>query len=189
MIRTIKGMKGIKLFLGVVAVVVCFVACGTPPAETVSPVAAEPVPEPEPAPVPAVIQAEDPSVEITQEEYDKTFAEVEGVINELNTTIKAKNMRKWEEYLTPKFRGFILSRQNLAELNEMPLLKRNNITITSLKDYFDHVVAPSRANVRLDNLKFTDQNRVQAFMKLNNEENVLIYQLEKINNNWKISVW
>jgi hypothetical protein len=185
-------MKGIKLFFGVFVVtwVVFLVACGTP-AEAVKPVPVEPVPkiEPEPKPVEAVIQAEDPSVKITREEYDRTFAEVEGVINELNAIIKAKDMRKWEDHLTPKFRGSIMSRQNLAELNETPLLKRNNITITTLKDYFDYVVAPSRANVRLDDLEFTDQNRVRAFMKMNNEENVLIYQLEKVNDTWRISVW
>jgi hypothetical protein len=180
-------MKGLRLFFGVlVTTVVSLMACGTP-AEAPKPVPVEPAPKPEP--VPAVIQAEDPLVKITQEEYDKTFAEVEGVINDLNTTIKAKNMRKWEGYLTPEFRSSIMSPKNLAELNDTPLLKRNNIKITSLKDYFDYVVVPSRANVRLDDLQFTDQNRIQAFMKISNEENVLIYQLEKISDTWKISVW
>jgi hypothetical protein len=148
-----------------------------------APVVAAPV-EPEPL----FIEAEDPQIKITQEEYDKTFMEVEAVINELNDTIKAKNMRKWENYLAPGFLGSIMSPRNLADLNEMPLLKRNNIVIRTLKDYFDYVVVPSRANVRLDDLKFTDANRVQAFMSIN-EENVLIYQLEKAGTDWKISVW
>ena len=146
-----------------------------------------PPPEPEPVIVPEPV-VEEPTVKVTQEEYDRTFAEVEAVINELNTTIKAKNIRKWEDYLTPKFRSSVLAPQNLAELNETPLLKRKNITISTLKDYFEYVVVPSRANVRLDDLVFTDEKRVQAFMVIR-EESVLIYQLEKINNTWKISVW
>ncbi|MDR1627061.1 MAG: hypothetical protein LBT33_11035 [Spirochaetia bacterium] len=152
------------------------------------------MPEPEPQPQqPQFIPTEDPVVKITQEEYDKTFAEVEAVIQELNNTIKAKNIRKWESYLTPQFRDSVMSPKNLAELNETPLLKRNNISISSLREYFEIVVAPSRANVRLDDLKFTDAQRVQAFMTIVNKDNVpediLIYQLEKIGNAWKVSYW
>ena len=144
--------------------------------EPVAAPAAEPKTGPEPA-------------KITQEQYVQTFSEVSAVINKLNGIIRAKNMREWESYLTPKFRETTMSPQNLSELNETPLLKRNNIRIVTLKDYFDHVVVPSRANVRLDDLEFTDQNRVQAFMNVGRNESVLIYQLEKINNNWRISIW
>jgi hypothetical protein len=157
----------------------------------------EPPPAPvkvsEPAPQPQPVEEEAPEVKITQEEYDKTFAEVEAVIRELNDTIKAKNMRKWESYLTPRFRDSIMSPKNLAEVNETPLLKRNNITITTLREYFEIVVVPSRANVRLDDMKFTDEHRVEAYMTITNKdgakENILIYQLENINNTWKVSYW
>jgi hypothetical protein len=169
----------------IVALSLSLAACTTP-AEQPQPTPEPVVVKPEPAPY---IEAEDPSVKITQEEYNRTFAEVEAVIDELNSTIKAKNMRKWESYLTPKFRAHVTSREFLTELNETPLLKRNNITITNLREYFDTVVVPSRANVRLDDLKFTDAQRVQAFMTMNNKENILIYQLEKVNDAWKISVW
>ncbi|MDR1932238.1 MAG: hypothetical protein LBQ57_05365 [Spirochaetales bacterium] len=183
-------MKVEKLFILIIALGLALAACTTPPPE-------QPAPEPpavvEPEPTPEYIEAEDPLVKITQEEYDKTFAEVEAVIEELNTTIKAKNMQKWESYLTPKFRSHLTSRQYLAELNDSPLLKRNNITITNLKEYFDTVVVPSRANVRLDDLKFTDAQRVQAYMTISNKdnvkENILIYQLEKTGADWKISLW
>jgi hypothetical protein len=178
-------MKKLRWFFVAMAGLAVF-ACTSEPSPQPPPAEPEPVAAPEPEP--QLIQAEDPLVKITQEEYDKTFAEVEAVIQELNDTIKAKNMRKWESYLTPQFRDSIMSPRNLAELNEMPLLQKNKIVIKSLKDYFDYVVAPSRANVRLDDLKFTDANRVQAFMTVN-EENVLIYKLEKVTADWKISVW
>jgi hypothetical protein len=179
-------MKNYRLFFVFAAVGLALFSCASEPEPVTPAPAAKPVPPP--APEPVLIEAEDPSIKITQEEYNRTFAEVEAVISELNDTIKAKNIRKWEGYLTPKFRSHVTSRAYLAELNETPLLKRNNITIKTLKDYFDTVVVPSRANVRLDDLKFTDANRVQAFMAINGE-NVLIYQLEKVGTDWIISVW
>ncbi|MDR1315556.1 MAG: hypothetical protein LBK13_01675 [Spirochaetales bacterium] len=158
-----------------------------PPKPAEAPAVAAPVPEP------PLVQTEDPAVKVTQEEYDKTFAEVEEVIQELNTTIKAKNIRKWESYLTQRFRDSVLSPKNLAELNDSPLLKRNNIRISNLQGFFEFVVVPSRANVRLDDLKFTDANRVQAYMTIVSkdgvEEDILIYQLEKTGDAWKVSSW
>jgi hypothetical protein len=177
-----ERMKNFRCFFTMVVLLgLISAACTAPPP-------APPPVEPPAEPAPPVVQVEEPAVKISQEEYDKTFAEVEAVILELNDTIKTKNMGKWEKYLTREFRDSIMSPQNLGELNERPLLKRNNITIKTLKEYFEYVVVPSRANVRLDDLKFTDEKRVQAFMTVN-EENVLIYQLEKLNNEWKISYW
>jgi hypothetical protein len=174
-----------NLFILIAVLSLSLSACTTP-AEQPQPAAPPPVVV---KPEPVYIEAEDPTVKITQEDYDRTFAEVEAVIEELNATIKAKNMRKWEGYLTPKFRSHLTSREFLAEVNETPLLKRNGVTINNLREYFETVVVPSRANVRLDDLKFTDEQRVQAFMTINTKENILIYQLEKADDTWKVSVW
>lgn len=152
--------------------------------ETQPPPAVEPQKE-EPKPSPKV---EDQSVKISQEEYKKTFQEVERVIDELNSIIKAGDYPRWEQYLTPKFIASVMDPENLKKINEQPLLKRNKIEIKTLHDYFMYVVVPSRASVRLDDLIFTDQKKVKAFMFIR-EEPVLIYQLEKIGETWKISVW
>lgn len=189
-------------------------SCRTPQPNTVQPVstaptiptppppipAQEPVPKPEkeppiqPAPEPSSpkevssSKVEGENVKITQEEYKKTFLEVERVIDELNSIIKAGDYNRWEQYLTPKFISAVMDPKNLKKINEQPLLKRNNIEIKTLHDYFMYVVVPSRASVRLDDLIFTDQNKVKAFMFVR-QDPVLIYQLEKIGETWKISVW
>jgi len=148
----------------------------------------QPTPEP---PAPKEVspsKVEDVNVKITQEEYKKTFQEVERVIEELNSIIKAGDYNRWEQYLTPKFIASVMDPENLKKINEQPLLKRNRIEIKTLHDYFMYVVVPSRASVRLDDLIFTDQNKVKAFMFVR-QDPVLIYQLEKIGETWKISVW
>ncbi|MCX7787599.1 MAG: hypothetical protein N2442_07865 [Spirochaetes bacterium] len=133
-------------------------------------------------------KVEDENVKISQEEYKKTFQEVERVIDELNAIIKAGDYQRWEQYLTPKFIASVMDPEHLKKINEQPLLKRNRIEIKTLYDYFMYVVVPSRASVRLDDLIFSDQNRVKAFMFIR-QDPVLIYQLEKIGETWKISVW
>jgi hypothetical protein len=135
-----------------------------------------------------VIKAEDQSTEITQEEYAKTFEEVEKVIDELNSIIKAGDFSRWTTYLTSKFNQEVMDPKVLEKINEQPILKRNRIIIKTLSDYFMYVVVPSRASVRLDDLIFTDANRVRAFMLIRGDR-VLIYQLEKIAGKWKISTW
>ncbi len=155
-----------------------------PPQEQVIQTPAPPQKE-DPVSTPKV---EDKNVKITEEEYKKTFQEVERVIDELNSIIKAGDYNRWEKYLTPKFIASVMDPENLKKINEQPLLKRNKIEIKTLHDYFMYVVVPSRASVRLDDLIFTDQNKVKAFMFIR-QDPVLIYQLEKIGETWKISVW
>jgi hypothetical protein len=145
-------------------------------------------PELVPPPKESVIKTEDTAIEITQEEYAKTFEEVERVIEELNSIIKAGDFHRWTTYLTTQFAQTIMNPENLERVNEQPVLKRNKIVIKSLSDYFTYVVAPSRASVRLDDLIFTDLDRVKAFMIIRGDR-VLIYQLEKISEKWKISTW
>ena len=135
-----------------------------------------------------IIKTEDQSTEISQEQYAKTFEEVEKVIDELNSIIKAGDFNRWTTYLTPKFIQEIMDPNALEKINEQPVLKRNKIIIKTLSDYFIYVVVPSRASVRLDDLIFTDPERVRAFMLIRGDR-VLIYQLEKITGKWKISTW
>jgi hypothetical protein len=136
----------------------------------------------------AAIKTEDSSVEITHEEYRKTFDEVEAVIEELNSIIKAGDYERWHTHLTQRFIAEIMNPHNIDRINEQPILKRNNIVIKTLGDYFMYVVAPSRTSVQLDDLVFTDADRVKAFMFVR-ENRVLIYQLEKKGGKWKISIW
>ncbi len=153
-----------------------------PPSNTVK------TPSPGPEKKPDVIKTEDQTTEISHEEYAKTFEEVEKVIDELNSITKAGDFSRWTTYLSSKFTQEVMNPKALENINEQPLLKRNNITIKTLSDYFMYVVVPSRASVRLDDLIFTDTNRVRAFMQIRGDR-VLIYQLEKINGKWKISTW
>jgi len=159
-----------------------------PPKEPISPPNSIKPPVSTPEKKPEVIKTEDQSTEISHEEYTKTFEEVEKVIDELNSITKAGDFSRWTTYLSNKFTQEVMNPKALENINEQPLLKRNNITIKTLSDYFMYVVVPSRASVRLDDLIFTDSNRVRAFMQIRGDR-VLIYQLEKINGKWKISTW
>lgn len=157
------------------------------------PVVPEPPAAEQPAP-PAVKEdiltdkIEDASLSITSEKYQKTFEEVEKVIEELNSIIRAGDFNSWKNYLTVQFIDSVMDSENLRQLNEQPLLQRNKIVIKTLGDYFTYVVVPSRASVRLDDLIFTTEKRVRAFMLIR-KDRVLIYQLENIDSKWKISTW
>lgn len=110
------------------------------------------------------------------------------VIEELNRIIRSGDFDRWLNYLSPAFIDEVMDPQNIERINQQPVLKRNRIVIRTLGDYFMYVVGPSRTNVRLDELDFTDSNRVKALMFMG-ERPVLLYQLEKIRGKWKISTW
>ena len=132
--------------------------------------------------------AGDPSPSISREEYSRTFGEVETVIAELNRIILAGDYQGWLQHLTPAFVDQVMAPRDIEAINQQPVLKRNRIVIRTLADYFMYVVVPSRANVHLDELDFADSHRVKAIMYVGDRP-VLLYQLEKIREKWKISTW
>jgi hypothetical protein len=158
---------------------------------------AEPEPETEPEPVEEPAQEEpgpeeteeepDPEepIEVSEEVYEQTFDEIEATIEELNAVISARNFERWKTYLTDAYLEEYSDSQRLAEISQMPILERNDITLTSLRDYFNWVVVPSRQDARLDDLRFLSENEVYAIMNIN-ENPVILYRLRKVDGRWKV---
>ena len=163
-----------------------------------------PPPEPPPQPVqsaPPVAQEEvfDPAT-ITEAKFAATKADVQALIGDLNRIIKAKNYNAWVTYLAPSYLTEISSQTFLEEKTE-ELYKRDQIVATNLgrdprriskkilktpKDYFDNVVVPSRSNERMDDIDFVSENRVKAYTVDNRGQRLVLYDLELINDKWKI---
>lgn len=130
---------------------------------------------------------EEPYV-VTEKEYEETFSNIETLIQELNQIIKSKNYDKWLTYLAKDYREYLSDPKTLKEISQEPVLKKYDIALRSLKDYFNYVVVPSRSNARLDDLVFVDKNHVKAIMIISNKR-IILYELKKIDGKWKIGNW
>ena len=130
---------------------------------------------------------EEPYV-VTEKEYEETFSNIETLIQELNQIIKSKNYDKWLTYLAKDYREYLSDPKTLKEISQEPVLKKYEIALRSLKDYFNYVVVPSRSNARLDDLVFVDKNHVKAIMIISNKR-IILYELKKIDGKWKIGNW
>lgn len=124
---------------------------------------------------------------VTDEVFAQTFSDVEALITELNKTIRNQNYEKWLTFLTEEYKDYYSGPEVLRELSNKPTMQKYDIRLTTLKDYFTYVVVPSRSNARLDDLVFEDNNHVKAIMIID-ERRVILYQLVKIDGEWKIGV-
>lgn len=124
---------------------------------------------------------------VTKEEYRKTFDDVHRLIEELNRIIAARDYQAWTKYLTAKYEATYSDPKKLAAISDQPMLKRYNLHLKTLKDYFLDVVVPSRANARLDDLDFVSKTQVKAITIIDGERYIL-YDLRLVNGDWKIGV-
>lgn len=125
---------------------------------------------------------------ISAEMYETTFNEVEEFIAELNEIIADRDFEQWKAYLTEDYLEVHSDPAVLRERSESPVLRRNNIELRSIEDYFSWVVVPSRANARLDDLDFIGTDKVEAIMRVR-DQGVILYQLKRVNDRWKIDVF
>jgi hypothetical protein len=155
--------------------------------EPVAVPAEDPVAGPEPAPEQPIVVF-DPST-VSAEVKELTFADVKRLIQNLNTVIQTRNYDLWITNLTEDYVAYWSDPEILARLSESPVLRRQNITLANLRDYFIHVVYPSRQNDRVDDIEFIGETRIKAIIVNPKGERLVLYNLEKIGDTWKIANW
>jgi len=122
---------------------------------------------------------------VSEAVYNKTFSDIQDFIAKSNKIISDSNFEGWKKYLTKEYIDYYSNTENLKQISETPTLKKYKIVLRSLKDYFTYVVAPSRSEARLDSISFVDDSHVKAYMIIDGEP-IILYNLVKIDNNWKI---
>jgi len=127
---------------------------------------------------------------ITQEVYDRTLAEVQAFIEHLNTVIRNRDYNSWKNSLSSEYYAHISSPEFLREQSETPLMRTRRIVLQSSSQYFTTVVVPSRANSRVDEIEFADNDIVRAFhidTSRSEPRRLRVYELRKVGNDWEIT--
>jgi hypothetical protein len=125
---------------------------------------------------------------VSREVYDRTFEEIGEFIDKLNLIIRSSDYDSWLGFLSPEYIRVTADPAYLKEQSEKPLLMQANIQLHDLRDYFVHVVVPSRTQATVDEIEFLDEKRVKAIAVLRGTR-VILYLLERDDGQWKIGVW
>ena len=148
----------------------------------------EPVPPPaELSPEAALIASEaifDP-LSISQEVYGATKSDIQELVERLNSIIRTRNFNTWVTYLREDYYQKISSREFLSDIvRRFPVFRGR---INNARDYFTHVVVPSRTNDRVDEIEFISENEVRAYTVDSRGQVLVLYNLEKQGGQWKIA--
>ena len=125
---------------------------------------------------------------VTEEVYNQTFDEIEEFIRNLNEIIRERDYQSWLRYLSDEYIQRTSDQDYLREQSEKPLLKKNNVQLESLRDYFEYVVAPSRSRASIEDIEFIDENQVKVISSIRGTRGIL-YLLVREDGIWKIGVW
>ena len=134
---------------------------------------------------PEEVIVETPSRTLEGEELKEAETDIAVLIEKLNKIISSKDFNSWKEYLSTDYIIYYSDPEVLKERSKSPLLLKNKIVLRSIEDYFNYVVVGSRQNVKLDEIKVLDRDRIKAYMFINNTP-VIIYELIRIEDIWKI---
>ena len=121
-----------------------------------------------------------------EEEYEETKKDLSELVSELNDIIAARNYSRWLKYLTKEYKEYYSDPEVLREFSDAPVLKKYDIKLRTLKDYFNYVVVASRKNVQVDEIQAIGPEKVKAYMYVDGEP-VVVYTLEKVGDEWKIT--
>lgn len=194
----VKRMRAFCVVATTVIISIAVASCMTPPEIQVDPPPPTPVVTPvEKIPEPVAVNAEpvpvaqvpfDPAT-VSVELKQTTFVNVQELILSLNSIIQSKDFEGWSKVLTQDYLQYYSSPETLARLSESAVLKRQSVTLKSLADYFNYVVYPSRQNDRVDDIEFIEPAKIKAIIINPKGERLVLYNLEKIGDTWKIAIW
>jgi len=159
--------------------------------------------------VPVDVGIEEPAPEMPIVTYDydaayeelfvTTLTDIKALVTELNRIIRSRNYNAWVENLSDSYLEMISSSAFLAERSE-ELFRRdqmiasrmgrnpgsvNRRTLRTTRDYFEHIVVPSRTNDVVDDISFIDSTHVRAYTDSSGTL-LILYDLELIDGHWKI---
>ena len=167
---------------------VFLMSCATPPAAPNETPPAAPPPATQPVEQPAVEQPAAPKEFVATEELKKkTFDEVQQVIDALDRIIAAADYDQWLGFLTADYERSRGSEEFLKDASGAPVLKKNGIVLTTLKDYFDNVVVRSHLQATLNDITFVDATHVKAYTRIQGTLYILYY-LVREDGRWKIGI-
>jgi hypothetical protein len=121
-----------------------------------------------------------------QEEYEETKKDLQLLVSDLNDIISSRDYKKWLTYLTKEYKDYYSNPTVLSDYSNAPVLNKYNISLRSLRDYFNYVVVQSRRNVEVDDIRAISRNKVKAYMYVDGNP-VVVYTLEKVDDKWKIT--
>jgi len=204
------------IFFIIIAVIATVISCNSAPKTTQEPPVNRPVETTAAVTVPPVVvtpavtgqpvvtvREEEPKTEtitvfdpanVSEELYKSTREEVQLFIENLNEIIKNRDYDAWQASLSSEYIDAVASPVNLNWISDSAIMKRNHIVLKDLNDYFTYVVIPARSDDRIHSenvdIEFINENRVTAFTTRTSGSGEgiieILYDLEKIDNSWKI---
>jgi len=157
------------------------VSCTSPP----------PPPKKPASPPVAVEQAAPAPVEfpVTAEKKQTSLAQIRVLVDQLNDLIARQDFSDWVTHLDQDYIRVYSDPVKLRDVTARdPVLKSLSLKLRTLEDYFKFEVVPSRANTKVDDITFLDENRVYVWTVVDNER-FLLYLLKLYGKEWKISTW
>jgi hypothetical protein len=188
-----RVMKSICLITIILLMVLAAMACTTQSAvpesngvmvEQPVEIVEETIIEEAPTPVPEV-KIEETEKALSETEIKEAETDIAELIDKLNKIIASNDFDTWKENLSDDYISYYSDPEVLSEKSKSPLLVKYKIVLRTLEDYFNFVVVGSRQNIQLDEIKPLDRDRIKAYMFINNKS-VIIYELIRINDEWKI---
>ncbi|MDR1257047.1 MAG: hypothetical protein LBJ86_04815 [Spirochaetaceae bacterium] len=122
---------------------------------------------------------------VTPEIYNAVKEDITVFIHELNTIIRSRNYEAWRAYLDNEYYNYISSPDYLHRISSTDIMQKNKISLTTVNEYFTHVVVPSRYRDRVDDIEITGANKVKV-ITIDKGVRLRLYDLEKTKDGWKI---
>ncbi len=106
-----------------------------------------------------------------KEPEDLLRSKIKTVFDSIENMILAGSYNEWYDSLSEKYKSYLNNKSEMTRLSETAgFLYNNKITLTSAKDYFEHVVVKSRAGKKMEfeGYEIINQNTLKVMCKLGN---------------------
>lgn len=106
-------------------------------------------------------------------------------VDDVHERIANGDYEGWRERLTEDYVAHFSDEEVLETLSDSPVLRRNNVSLDGLRDYFEHVVRASRTDVEVEEVEVRGSDTALAISEVDGEP-VVLFNLIRDDRDWKI---
>lgn len=122
---------------------------------------------------------------IEELEEDILLEMVGEFVDNVHERIANGDYEGWRERLTEEYVAHFSDEDVLESLSDSPVLRRNNVSLDGLRDYFEHVVRASRTDVEVEEVEVRGSDTALAISEVDGEP-VVLFSLIRDDRDWKI---
>ncbi len=127
-------------------------------------------------------------ISVSKSTFEMDKKEISKKVSELNVIMREANYQRWLSYIDDESIKYWSSQKNLSMASQKLPKSLKGFKLRSLEEYFKFVFIPSRTGRNIDEIRYINENSINAVQIKEDGSPIIYYTFIKVNGRWLVEL-